>query len=203
MMNPQLNQKGYLIAFEGIDGSGTSTHSRLLHEFLAQQGFRVLLTREPTKGIIGQLIRKTLQNECLIHQPEAYALLFAADRIQHVKEIIEPALEQGQIVITTRYIESSLAYQSAQGLPIEWIQVINQNIIWPDITIILDIDPENALSRIKRRAKLEKFENADFLRIVRKNFLERAKEKGYLIIDSNQPIKDTQKLVREHLRKFC
>ncbi|MFX1521123.1 MAG: dTMP kinase, partial [Promethearchaeota archaeon] len=118
------------------------------------------------------------------------------------KEVVEPALAQGKIVITTRYVESSLAYQSAQGLSIEWIKVINQNIIWPNITIILDIAPDNALSRIKRRGKLEEFEKVEFLRRVRKNFLERAKEKGYLIVDSNQPINATQKLVREHLESF-
>jgi dTMP kinase len=94
MTNPQLNQKGYLIAIEGIDGSGTSTHSKLLHEFLIQQGLNGLLTREPTEGIIGRLIKSALRSECQIHQPEVYALLFAADRIQHVKDAIEPALAQ-------------------------------------------------------------------------------------------------------------
>jgi dTMP kinase len=87
-------------------------------------------------------------------------------------------------------------------VPIEWIKVINQNIIWPDITIILDIDPEGALSRIERRGKLEEFEKVEFLRKVRKNFLERAKEKGYLIVDSRPSVKDTQELIREYLETF-
>ena len=200
MTNPQSNQRGFLIALEGIDGSGTSTHSKLLYEFLVQQGLSVLLTREPTNGIIGSLIKNALQNQCQIHQPEAYALLFAADRIQHIKEVIEPALKQGFIVITTRYIESSIAYQSVQGLSMDWIRVINQYIIWPDITIILDIAPENALSRIKRRGKLEKFENVEFLRKVRNNFLERAKDREYPVVDTTPPIQKTQKLIREY---FC
>ncbi len=202
MTNPQLNQKGYLITFDGIDGSGTSTHSRLLHEFLVQQGFNVLLTREPTKGIIGRIIKNALQNECQIHQPEVYALLFAADRIQHVKEVIEPAIAHGQIVISTRYVESSLAYQAAQGLPREWIKAINKDIIWPDLTIILDINPQDAMSRIKKREKLESFENIEFLRKVRYNFLERAKEKAYIVMDTTPPIQKTQEIIQDYFFNF-
>jgi len=202
MTNLQLNRKGHLIAFEGIDGSGTSTHSRHLYEFLVQQGLKVLLTGEPTNGIIGRLIKNALQNECQIHQPEAYALLFAADRIQHVKEVIEPALKQGFIVITTRYIESSIAYQSAQGLSIDWIKEINQYIIWPELTIILDISPEKALLRIKGRNKLEKFETIEFLRKVRRIFLQRAKERGYPIIDTTPPIQETHQVIREYFSNF-
>ena len=198
MTNPQSDQKGYLIAFEGIDGSGTSTHSRLLYEFLVQQGFSVILTREPTKGAVGRLIKDALQNKFQIKQPEVFALLFAADRIQHVKEVIEPALKQGQIIITTRYIESTLAYQSAQGLTQEWIKAINKDIIWPDVTFILDINPKDAMARLDKRDKLESFENREFLSKVRDNFLERAKEKGYSVIDTTQSIQESQEIIREH-----
>lgn len=197
MTNPQSNQKGFLIAFEGIDGSGTSTHSRLLYEFLVEQGFSVILTREPTKGAVGRLIKEALQDKFEIKQPEMFALLFAADRIQHVKEVIEPALKQGQIVITTRYIESSLAYQTAQGLTREWIKAINKGIVWPDITFILDISPKDAMARLNRREKLESFENREFLSKVRDNFLERAKEEEYSVIDTTQSIQKSQEIIQD------
>jgi len=202
MTTPQSDQKGYLIAFEGIDGSGTSTHSRLLYEFLVQQGFSVVLTREPTTGVVGRLIKDALQDRFQIKQPEVFALLFAADRIQHVKEVIEPALKQGQIVITTRYIESSLAYQSAQGLTREWIKAINKDIIWPDVTFILDINPKEAMSRLNKREKLESFENREFLSKVCDNFLERAKEKGYTVIDTTQSIQKSQEIIQNYFINF-
>lgn len=202
MTNPQIEQRGFLIAFEGIDGSGTSTHSRLLYEFLVQQGFSVILTREPTKGAVGRLIKDALQNKFQIKQPEVFALLFAADRIQHVKEVIEPALKQGQIIITTRYIESTLAYQSTQGLTREWIKAINKDIIWPDVTFILDINPKDAMSRLNLREKLESFENREFLSKVRDNFLERAKEKGYAVIDTTQSIQKSQEIIQNYFINF-
>lgn len=202
MTNPQSNQRGFLIAFEGIDGSGTSTHSRLLYEFLVEQGFSVILTREPTKGVVGRIIKDALQDKFQIKQPEVFALLFAADRIQHVKEVIEPALEQGQIIITTRYVESSLAYQAAQGLTREWIKAINKDIVWPDITIILDINPSDAMSRLNKREQLESFENREFLSKVRSNFLERAKEKGYTVIDTTQSLQKSQEIIRNYFINF-
>jgi len=165
---------------------------------LVEQGFSVILTREPTKGVVGRIIKDALQDKFQIKQPEVFALLFAADRIQHVKEVIEPALKQGQIIITTRYVESSLAYQSAQGLTREWIKAINKDIIWPDVTFILDINPNDAMSRLKRREQLESFENREFLSKVRSNFLERAKEKGYTVIDTTQSLQKSQEIIREH-----
>jgi len=202
MTNPRIEQRGFLIAFEGIDGSGTSTHSRLLYGFLVQQGFSVVLTREPTTCVVGRLIKDALQDKFQIKQPEVFALLFAADRIQHVKEVIEPALNQGQIVITTRYIESSLAYQSAQGLTREWIKAINKGIVWPNITFILDISPKDAMARLKKREKLESFENREFLSKVRDNFLERAKEKEYSVIDTAQSIKTSQEIIQNYFINF-
>jgi dTMP kinase len=202
MTNPQSNQRGFLIAFEGIDGSGTSTHSRLLYEFLVKQGFNVILTREPTKGVVGRLIKDALQDKFQIKQPEVFALLFAADRIQHVKEVIEPAIKQGKIIITTRYVESSLAYQSAQGLTREWIKAINKDIVWPDVTFILDINPNDAMSRLNKREQLESFENREFLSKVRSNFLERAKEKGYTVIDTTQSLQKSQEIIRNYFINF-
>jgi dTMP kinase len=202
MTNTPSSQRGFLIAFEGIDGSGTSTHSRLLYEFLVEKGFSVILTREPTKGVVGRLLKDALQDKFQIKQPEVFALLFAADRIQHVKEIIEPALRQGKIIITTRYIESTIAYQSAQGLTKEWIEAINKDTIWPDITFILDLSPEEAMVRLNRREKLESFEKREFLSKVRDNFLERAKVKEYSVIDTTQSINKSQELIRNYVINF-
>ena len=119
-----------------------------------------------------------------------------------MKEVIEPALKQGQIIITTRYIESTLAYQSAQGLTREWIKAVNKDIVWPDVTYILDINPEDAMSRLSKREKLESFENREFLSKVRDNFLERAKEKGYLVIDTTQSIQKSQEIIQDYFTNF-
>jgi len=176
---------GIFITIGGIDGCGGTTHSRLLYEWLKKKfNKNVILTKEPTDGEIGKILRKYLKDKKSNIRTDA--LLFAADRIEHIENIIKPALNQNMIVISDRYIESSLAYQCAQGLSLNWILEINQGFIKPDLTIILDIEPEIAL---KRKDYIEdKFENIEFLKKVRLNYLEQAKLWNYKIINSNREI---------------
>lgn len=184
--------KGVFIVFEGIDGAGSTTHSTLLSKWLKEQGYEVLLTREPSENEIGELIRNLLYKKV---PPAVDALLFAADRILHLYEEIKPMLEKGNIVISDRYVESSLAYQVAQGLDSRWVLEMNKYAIQPDMNIILDIDPETALKRKERKAST-KFENVEFLKKVREIFLERAKIKNYIVIDTANPINKVQKKIR-------
>ena len=196
-----MTQKSLFIALEGIDGSGTSTHSHLLKGFLESKGFKVYLTTEPSESDIGKLVRKYLKNENI--PPTTDALLFAADRDLHYNVEIVNKLKEGFIVISDRYIESSIIYQSVQSdkISVDWVKIINKFVGLPDITIILDIDPETALTR-KHNQDLEKFEDSVFLDKVRNLYIKRAKQEGYYVISSDDIIEivqeKIQKIVLEH-----
>ena len=170
------------VAVEGIDGSGKSTVIGLLAEMLP----RVYVTGEPSGGPIGRLIREWALRGGSI-DPHVDALLFAADRIEHYRREIEPKLRENFLVVTERYIESSIAYQGAAGVSIEFVKYINSLVPRPDLTIILDVDPEIAIARIARRGGVEKFEHVSFLRRVREIYLRRAEEEGYPVVDASRP----------------
>ncbi|MDI9643645.1 MAG: dTMP kinase [Candidatus Verstraetearchaeota archaeon] len=181
---PEL-KRGIFVALEGVDGSGSSTQTEMLVSLLKRRGFRSLATKEPNpRGFIEPAIRRSLAEPSGV--PEVDALLFAADRVDHIERIIKPALEDRNVVVSDRYLESSVAYQTAQGLEEEWILLINRRAISPDLTIIMDIDPEVSLGR--KGSPLDRYENPDFLRVVRKRFLERAKKKGYEVVDASRPL---------------
>ena len=181
---------------DGIDGSGTTTHCNLLKGFLETKGFKVYLTQEPSNSEIGLLVRKYLKDDKI--PPITDALLFAADRNLHYNVEIKEKLKQGYIVISDRYIESSIIYQSVQSelISIEWVKNINKFVGLPDITIILDIDPKISLAR-KTQQELEKFEDTPFLDKVRALYLKRAKKENYYIIDSNDIIEFVQEKIQQ------
>lgn len=175
-------RKGNFIVLEGIDLSGKTTHSRKLADWIKSKNYRVVATEEPTVGSIGKIIRDYLNLGS--GSPAVYALLFAADRVEHIQKVIRPLLSEGVIVISDRYVESSIAYQAAEGLEVEWIETINRFAIEPDLTILLDIDPEIALTR--KKEVRDSFENVEFLKKVRQIYLERALMKKYPIINANR-----------------
>lgn len=199
-----MNKASFFVILDGIDGCGSTTHAKLLAGFLESKGFNVHLTQEPTKTDIGDLVRKFLKQHDA--PPTTDALLFAADRDYHYHNEIKRKLDNGFIVISDRYIESSIVYQSLQSedISVEWVKLINKFIGKPDLTIILDIDPSIALSR-KTQNDLEKFENLSFLNKVRERYLERAKIENYEIINTNEIIEivqnQIQKIVLEHLKR--
>lgn len=182
-----MAKRGVFIVFEGIDGSGKSTHIKALAEELRSQGYSVLQTSEPSKDRIGNFIRRYAERNDSRLTPETEALLFAADRFEHVKTVIEPALRKGRIVISDRYLYSSLAYQGAGGLEVDWIREMNRFAPKPDLGILLDILPEFSLQRVNRRKTV--FEDSDYLRKVRNIYLKLV-EKGELVrIDADKPRK--------------
>ena len=191
------------IVFEGGDGTGTTTHSHLLKGFLENKGYKVYLTQEPSQSKIGILLREFLKNKEIPATTDS--LLFAADRDIHYHNEIEKKLEEGYIVISDRYLESSIVYQSSQTdkISIEWIKNINKFVGHADLTIIMDIDPKIALAR-KNDDDLEKFEEISFLKKVRELFLIRAKQEGYCVISSDGIIEfvqeKIQKIVLEKMR---
>jgi dTMP kinase len=190
-------QKPLFIVLEGGDAAGTTTHSHLLKGFLESQGLKVHLTQEPSQSKIGKLLREFLKNKDI--PPSTDALLFAADRNLHFNNEIKKKLEEGFIVISDRYIESSIVYQSMQSpeISVEWVKEINKFVGWPDITIILDIDPKIALAR-KENEDLEKFEDTTFLDKVRTLYLQRAKQENYYVISSD----DIIEIVQENIQKL-
>jgi len=192
-----VEDKPFFIAIEGIDGAGGSTHSKILANTLGEKGYRVYLTQEPSNSDVGILLRKYLKDEKI--PPSTDALLFAADRTIHYYNEIKPKLDEGYIVISDRYLESSIAYQSAQSeeISVEWVKNINKFAKKPDLTIILDLDPKISLAR-KTQQDLEKFENTPFLDKVREIYLKRAKEEGHNVINSD----DIIELVQENIQKL-
>jgi len=171
--------RGCFIVIEGIDGSGKSEQFQRLTKRLKKRGYKLVATREPTKVYpVGRLIEKVLREEAQVSE-EALALLFAADRADHTERKIKPALEEGAVVVSDRYVHSSLAYQSrgmGKELDLEWIRMINRCALEPDAVIFLDISPEvgqtrlgNGQVRIKDHSY---FENISQQKRIRKVYLE-------------------------------
>lgn len=160
------------IAIEGLDGSGGTTQSRLLTEWLQGQGLNVHLTQEPTKGPVGCFIREALRNgtEAGRLGDDVLPYLFAADRQDHLNHEILPALQTGSWVITDRYYHSSLAYQSL-SIGLENVSTLNRRFRRPDLTLILWLDPEISFGRIQQRgAQIERFETLARLRTIAKSY---------------------------------
>jgi len=183
-----LRHRGLLVAFEGIDGSGLTTHSRLLVERLAREGYRVGYSKEPTWGPVGALIRDMLSQPEVDH--EMLALLYAADRLWHFRVrsclglSLEKALEEGYVVVLDRYKYSSMAYQSL-GAPLEWIEVLNSRVPEADLVVYIDVPPEVALSRVAARRVTYYYETLERLRRVKEAFevvLERARARGVEVL---------------------
>ncbi|ALM74221.1 dTMP kinase [Thermococcus barophilus] len=170
---------GIFIVIEGIDGAGKSTQAKLLAKWFEKRGYNVVLTKEPTDTAFGKLIRKlvlTGGREGIIDgakiSHEAEALLFAADRAEHVKKLIEPSLRAGKVVISDRYFYSSLAYQWARGLDLEWLINLNKFAIRPDLVILLDLPVKESMKRINGRQLKSEFDRiAELQKRVRENYL--------------------------------
>jgi dTMP kinase len=188
--------RGVFIAFEGGEGTGKSTQSRLLKKWLEKQGEVVILSREPGGTDLGQGLRKILLgHKTGAISPRAEALLYAADRAHHVYSTIRPALERGDVVITDRYFDSSIAYQGAGRVlaPNEVARISRwaTESLFPTLTIIIDQPAEIGLARLKNRDRLEA-EPLAFHERVRNEFLQIASldPERYLIVDGTQSIKD-------------
>ncbi len=193
------------IAVEGIDGSGKGTQCRLLNKWIREKGFETYLTAEPTNGPIGRILREGLKKGGL--DPQTEALLFAADRSEHIKEISR-MLEKGRIVITERYLCSSFAYQGASGLDMKWLKELNRFALLPDIAIYLDVAPGVALKRISslnslrgRMREKEHFEKIDVLAGVRELYLGLVESENMVSIDASGTIEDTQAAIRRKVSK--
>ena len=165
---------GVFIVVEGIDGSGSTTHTKLLGKALRQRGLKVVETCEPSSGPIGSMIRQVLQRRLFVADatgPRAFAwstmaLLFAADRMDHLDSTVVPALREGAVVLSDRYDLSSLAYQSVTSPTgekvVPWIRELNAAALRPDLTVVIDVPVEVAEERRRSRGGVEDmFESRD------------------------------------------
>jgi dTMP kinase len=198
---------GLLIAFEGGEGSGKTTQARLISIWLRELGYDVETTHEPGATKIGMRLRALLLDTAHTGMsPHAEALMYAADRAEHVASVIGPALDRGAIVITDRYVDSSLAYQGAgRNLPVEEIARFNW---WatggrvPDLTILLDMDPIAGLQRRTRSADRLEAEPAEFHQRVRAGFLAlaHADPSRYLVLDADRPQEEITRAIQDRIR---
>ncbi len=190
-------QPGYFISFEGIDGSGKSLMIKKLSAALQERGFAVLLTREPGGSDLGRALRKTLLR-CDGAAPDirTETLLFAADRAQHVAQVIRPALAAGQIVLCDRFADSLLAYQGyGRGLALAELQALNRYAtagLSPDLTLLLDLTPAQAQERLRRRHDRMEREKSDFFARVAAGYRTLAQQEPQRIrvIDAARPVKE-------------
>lgn len=196
---------GVFVCFEGGEGAGKSTQSGLLSEWLTGQGREVVLTREPGATAIGKELRRlVLSPETGVLDDRTEALLYAADRAEHVATVVRPALERGAVVITDRYVDSSLAYQGAgrslDVADVEWISRWATDDLRPHLTVVLDLAPREGFGRFEERDRIEG-ESVEFHTRVREAFLRmaHADPEHYLVLDARAPIAEIHAAIRSRL----
>lgn len=205
----KTERRGTFITFEGIEGAGKGTQVRLAKEYLESQGHQVLVTREPGGTTLGENLRDTL----LEHgqgtvDARAEALLFAASRAQHVSHVIRPALEEGKVILCDRYLDSSLAYQgTGRGLGEQ--DVLSLNVwatqgLFPDLVILLHLEPDQGLSRIGGDQDRIESEDEAFHAKVADAFLKIAEDhpERFRVIDAGGPPDEVHGRIREELERF-
>ena len=187
---------GVFVCFEGGEGAGKSTQSGLLRTWLEERGHTVLLTFEPGDTPVGQALRRIVlspETGELSHRTEA--LLYAADKAEHVDTVVLPALARGEVDITDRYVDSSLAYQgSGRDLLLADVERVNRwatGDLRPHLTVVLDLAPEAGLGRFTERDRIEG-ESVEFHQRVRQGFIDlaAADPDHYVVLDARAPIEE-------------
>jgi len=180
------------VTFEGIDGSGKTSVAEEVTRRLEKKRIGVVLTTEPTKTWLGDAVKRSYDEDV---SPFTEALLFMADRATHTEQI-KKWVKQGKLVVSDRYSDSTYAYQAARlrGIvkdPLTWLKRMSVPfVIQPDLTLLLDVEPRLGLKRISPRAKKVHFEVEPFLRQVRRNYLELAKSRRFVVIDASRSFED-------------
>ncbi len=198
-------ESGLFVCFEGGEGAGKSTQSRLLADWLQSAGHTVVLTFEPGDTEVGKALRQIVLDPAtgdLSHRTEV--LLYAADKAEHVDTVVLPALARGEVVITDRYVDSALAYQGAgRDLVVAEVERVNR---WatadlrPHLTVVLDLAPQTGLSRFEERDRIEG-QSLEFHQRVRQGFcdLAAADPEHYLVLDARAPVDEIAVAIRERI----
>ena len=198
--------KGAFVCFEGGEGSGKSTQARLLSDRLRAEGYVVLLTFEPGDTPVGQELRRIVlspETGELSHRTEA--LLYAADKAEHVDTVVQPALDRGEVVITDRYVDTTLAYQGAgRELHLEEVEAVARwatHGLRPHLTVVMDVDPRDGLGRFEGRDRIEA-ESLEFHDRARQSFLDlaAADPEHYLVLDAHGSLDDLAAAVLERVQ---
>jgi dTMP kinase len=196
---------GVFVCFEGGEGAGKSTQARLLQQRLEADGHVTLLTHEPGDTPVGAKVRRIVLDPAtgeLADRTEA--LLYAADKAEHIHAVVRPALERGEVVITDRYVDSTLAYQGAgrslDGADLEWVARWATDDLRPHLTVLLDLEPSHGLTRFEERDRIEG-ESIDFHQRVRAEFLRLAEvdPEHYLVLDARADVEEIAKDVHARL----
>jgi dTMP kinase len=196
---------GCFVALEGGEGAGKSTQARLLSEWLREQGYDVLLTHEPGDTEVGQKLRRIVLDPATGDiSSRTEALLYAADKAEHVDAVVAPALARGAVVITDRYVDSTLAYQGAGrslvDREVERIARWATGDLRPNLTVVLDLPPQQGLTRFEERDRIESL-SVDFHERVREMFLQLAsgQPERYLVVDARKPVEEIAHDIRGRL----
>ncbi len=196
---------GVFVCFEGGEGVGKSTQAKALHEWLTADGYAVVLTFEPGDTKVGKEIRRiVLDPETGELSDRTEVLLYAADKAEHVDTVVLPALAEGAVVVTDRYVDSALAYQGAgRDQEIEEIERLNRwatRDLRPHLTVVLDLEPTAGLARFEGRDRIEA-ESFDFHARVRSAFLKMAHDDPdhYLVLDARRPVEELTEAIRERV----
>jgi dTMP kinase len=191
--------KGAFICIEGLDGCGKTTQAKLLAKKL-RKSHNAVYTAEPSRGKIGSYLRNSyLYGEKRLSSV-LEALLFAADRIEHLENEVLPALREGRLVISDRYVYSSLAYQGAAGLSLEWIEKVNEHALKPDLAVFVDVDLETVMNRLK--AKKSVMEKTETLKKVRDVYLKFVAKGELVRIDGNRGKAEVAEVLADVFLKF-
>jgi len=183
-----MAKRGAFICIEGIDASGKTTQARRLVRNLRRKGIDAIYTTEPSLGRVGRLIRNYVLDRRSRVPIAVEALLFAADRVEHVETEIKPALEKVKVVVCDRYVYSTLAYQGAAGLDLKWIELINRFALLPGLALFLDIPPEIVVKRLKRKKSV--METPQNQQKVREVYLRMVRDGRLVLVDGNKPVGD-------------
>ncbi|WP_299056806.1 dTMP kinase [uncultured Nocardioides sp.] len=197
--------RGVFVCFEGGEGAGKSTQSRLLVEALRASGHVVRPTYEPGDTPVGARLREILLDPATGDlAPRTEALIYAADKAEHVATVVEPALARGEVVVTDRYVDSTLAYQGAgRTLATDEVEHVARwatDDLRPDLTVLLDLDPTAGMARFTGRDRIEGAGEEFHVR-VRQGFLDLAAADpgSYLVLDARAPVEETHAAVRERV----
>lgn len=200
-------KKGLFITLEGIDGSGKSTLCKGLFHRLTELGYETVMTRAPGGTPSGAQIRELILHGKL-HDIKTELFLFLADRAEHVTTIIKPALEAGKVVICDRFSDSTVAYQVERGLDSLQVQKLCSYAtsgLEPDLTLLVDLEPEMAYERIHKARHKDRIENEGLylMRKIRNSYLELLKQhKRIILINGNQSVKELLETSFDHVKRF-
>jgi len=187
--------EGVFICIEGLDGSGKTTQAKRLVRSLRRRGFDTVYTTEPSRGRVGKLIRSFILNRERRVPTALEALLFAADRIDHVENEVKPLLKLGKIVVCDRYVYSSLAYQGVAGIDLQWIEQINRFALKPHIALLIDAPPDAVLKRLRRKRTVMETERNQAR--VRDVYLKLAREQHLTLVDGDKPVGEVARNILE------